>query len=279
LSANVLASGAGWRVQDVVCTAGPRDRPFEERHGTVSLGAVLGGTFRYRTAQGTALLAPGAVLLGNFGQCFECSHDHGTGDRCISAHFSPEYWEDLVASIPRARRMAFRWPILPASPALSPAFAALEAARELGAPALEEAALGLAARTVQAESQLPVTYRSASARDERRIAGAVRQIESGAHDLERDLSLGRLAREANLTPYHFLRTFRRVVGTTPHQYVLRTRMQRAAVRLRVSTDSVSRIAYECGFNDLSTFNHQFRRVLGKSPSAYRTLPTQRAGQP
>jgi AraC family transcriptional regulator len=73
-----------------------------------------------------------------------------------------------------------------------------------------------------------------------------------------------------MSPYHFLRTFRQVVGMTPHQFVLRTRLHRAAVRLRRSDESVSAIAFDAGFNDLSTFNRRFRRVIGVSPSAYRT---------
>jgi AraC-like DNA-binding protein len=56
---------------------------------------------------------------------------------------------------------------------------------------------------------------------------------------------------------------------TPHQYVLRTRLYRAAVRLRGSNDPVSAIAFDAGFNDLSTFNRRFRRVMGANPSAYR----------
>jgi AraC family transcriptional regulator len=56
---------------------------------------------------------------------------------------------------------------------------------------------------------------------------------------------------------------------TPHQYVLRTRLNRAALRLRRSDEPVAAIAYDAGFNDLSSFNRRFRRVMGKSPSAYR----------
>ena len=81
-----------------------------------------------------------------------------------------------------------------------------------------------------------------------------------------------------MSPYHFLRTFRQVVGLTPHQFLLRTRLQRAAVRLRASDEPVSAIAFEAGFNDLSTFNRRFRRVTGLTPSAYRAERRQDRGR-
>jgi AraC family transcriptional regulator len=74
LTANVLASGPGWRVQDVVCTFGPHDRPFAERHHGVCVAAVTEGTFQYRSTLGSAVLAPGALLLGNDHHAFECRH-------------------------------------------------------------------------------------------------------------------------------------------------------------------------------------------------------------
>jgi hypothetical protein len=74
-----LASGPGWRADDVICTSGPRDRAFEEQHDGVCVAAVTRGTFQYRSTQGAALLTPGALLLGQDRHCFECGHDHGTG--------------------------------------------------------------------------------------------------------------------------------------------------------------------------------------------------------
>jgi len=56
---------------------------------------------------------------------------------------------------------------------------------------------------------------------------------------------------------------------TPHQYVLRTRLHRAALRLQRTREPVSSIALEAGFEDLSTFNRRFRLIMGKTPSAYR----------
>jgi AraC-like DNA-binding protein len=280
LTTRLLASGPGWFMADVSCAAGPGDPPFEERHETVSLAAVLGGTFRYRTAQGSALLVPGAVLLGNPGQCFECSHEHGTGDRCVSVHFTPDYWEGLVAATPGARKSTFESPRLPPLPELMASVAALETAAleatagseeawGAGAPALEELALQFAGAALGAAGGFSARARP-NARDERRVIEALRQIEQTAHDLEATgLSLSELSRAATMTPFQFLRTFRRLAGMTPHQYVLRVRLHRAAVRLRGSAAAISRIAYESGFNDLSSFNHRFRRLMGMTPGAYR----------
>jgi AraC family transcriptional regulator len=94
----------------------------------------------------------------------------------------------------------------------------------------------------------------------------LRRIES---ESERPLSLRELAGDAAMSPYHFLRTFRAVAGVTPHQFLLHTRLQRAAARLRCSEERISVIAADAGFSDLSTFNRRFRRLLGASPGDYR----------
>jgi hypothetical protein len=104
LTANVLASGSGWRVQDVVCTFGPHDRPFAERHHGVCVAAVTEGTFQYRSTLGSAVLAPGALLLGNDHHAFECRHEHGTGDRCLSFRLTPEFLEGRGASAADGRQ-------------------------------------------------------------------------------------------------------------------------------------------------------------------------------
>ena len=263
----IVASGPGWTVSDVVCTAGPRDPAFEEQHDAACIAAVVQGTFQYRSAQGGAVLAPGAVVLGNHGACFECGHEHGIGDRCLAFHFAPAYLESILAGVPGARRSAFAIPHLPALPPLMPLLAAAEAARdEADGAELEELALRLAGAVAATLAGSMRAGRRPSRRDERRVSEALRRIEAGAHE---PLALADLAGDVATSPYHFLRTFREVVGMTPHQYVLRTRLTRAAVRLRRSDEPVAAIAYDAGFGDLSTFNRRFRRVMGASPSAYR----------
>jgi AraC family transcriptional regulator len=99
-----------------------------------------------------------------------------------------------------------------------------------------------------------------------RVTRVVRMIDnepSMPHDLR---SLAQIAR---LSPYHLLRTFEELTGTTPHQYLLRARLRRAAIRLRTESARVIDIGLACGFGDISNFNRSFRAEFGMSPRAYR----------
>jgi AraC-like DNA-binding protein len=258
---DILAHGTGWRVSDVICTSGPRDGAFEEQHATVSIAAVTHGSFQYRTREGASVLVPGSILLGNPRACFVCGHEHAQGDRCIAFHLTPDYLAG--AGVPYE---TFRASSLPPLAATLPLLADAEVAREeRDTGAFEEIALRLADAATSLSGGRRRSTR-ANPRDERRITQAVRRIEANASD---PLSLAALAREAAMSLFHFLRTFRQIVGMTPHQFILRTRLARAALRLRQSADPVAAIAFEAGFNDLSTFNRRFRRVLGVNPLAFR----------
>jgi AraC-like DNA-binding protein len=85
-----------------------------------------------------------------------------------------------------------------------------------------------------------------------------------------DLSLAELSAQVAMSKYHFLRTFRHTSGMTPHQYILGRRLRTAATALRATNKPVARIALDHGFGDLSTFNHFFRRMMGVTPTAYRS---------
>jgi AraC family transcriptional regulator len=145
LPRRLLASGPGWRAEDVVCTCGPHDRSFEEQHEDACIAAVTGGSFQYRSTLGSAVLTPGALVLGNQRQAFQCSHEHGIGDRCLAFHFTPAFLEGVAATVPGARHITFTTPRLPPDPALSSIVAAAESARdERDQAELEEVALRLA---------------------------------------------------------------------------------------------------------------------------------------
>lgn len=264
-TAHLLASGPGWRVSDIVCTAGPNDRAFEEEHPQHCIAIVRSGSFRYRSTQGSAVLAPGSLLLGNRGACFECGHEHAAGDRCLTFQFEPAYLEGIIAAVPGARRSDFRLAHLPPLPALAGLVAEAEAAAD-DPDWLEETAMRFAGAVASVLAGARPAASAPSARDQRRITRALRHIEGHC---EEALSIDVLARQAAMSPYHFLRTFRALVGMTPHQYVLRTRLHRAALLLRRTELPVAGIAFDCGFGDLSTFNRRFKRVMGANPGDYR----------
>lgn len=272
ISAQSLASGIGWKVCDVVCDHGPHGRAFTEEHAETTIAAVMEGSFQYRTQAGSAVLVPGALLLGNAGSCFECGHEHAQGDRCLAFHFTPAFFESVAAGVPGVRKARFGCASVPPASELIGVLAEAEVARdERDSAALDELATRLAGAVLTIESEDVTSARRPSLRDERRITMAVRRIEAQADER---LGLNVLAREGAMSPYHFLRTFRQVTGMTPHQYVLHTRLHRAARRLRASGDPVSMIAFEAGFNDLATFNRRFRRLLGMTPGAFRAAGAQ-----
>jgi AraC family transcriptional regulator len=209
----------------------------------------------------------GALLLGNDGHCFECSHEHGVGDRCLSFRLTPAFLDMVAAGVPGARHVFFSAPRLPPHEGLLPVIAAAEAARDDGdAGALEELALSVAGAVTRLLNEGDSRAPAPGARDQRRIGAALRCIEAR---LDEPLSIAGLADVVAMSPYHFLRTFRALVGVTPHQFILHARMKRAAVLLRRTTDNVSAIAFAAGFGDLSTFNRRFARIFRSSPSAYR----------
>lgn len=270
LSTRILAEGTGWTVTDFRCEAGPYDPAFEELHARASIALVLEGAFRYETSQGSADLVAGSVLLGNRGRCFQCGHDHSWGDRCVSFHFAPEMLEQVAAEIPGARTTEFARAGLPPLETFIPLAAQ---AATLGAKSESSDFEELSYRVAEtvfatlAEQALPAV--SANDRDRRRVADAVQRIERKSDSA---LTLNGLAREAGVSAFHFLRIFRDSVGMTPHQFLLRTRLQNAALELRQTKKPISTIAFDAGFGDLSTFNRRFKRLMGVSPSEWRASP-------
>lgn len=260
--ATLLAAGQGWRVFDVVCTCGPRDRPFEERHESASVSLVMSGSFVCRSRSGTSLLSPGSWLLLSSREPIECSHHHGEGDRCLSFQFEPDMFARLAhgaagAPVPIARQSL---PPLRRHAALTArAMLAVERTATLEEVAFDAAGSIIAAASGAAAKQPSSRQQAAVTRTVRRLSAAP----EGRH------SLSDLARQVNMSPYHFLRTFKLVTGVTPHQWLLRARLRAAAQRLTSSRTPITAIALDVGFDDLSNFIRSFQAEFGRSPRQYR----------
>ncbi len=266
--ARVLARGDGWSISDVICTCGPRDHAFEEQHSDFCVAVVLTGSFQYRSGRGREVMTPGSLLLGNPGQFFECSHEHATGDRCISFHYSAQYIEGPLSDAGASGvRPGFRALRLPPLRSFSRLVAQTWANTEIAADGRwEELGFQLATQTAALAGPLVPGLNSIPPSAEARVTRAVREIErhSDGH-----LNLAALAHEAGLSRYHFLRVFENVTGVTPHQYVRRARLRKVAARLMVESTRILDIALACGFGDVSNFNRAFHAEFGVTPRAYR----------
>ncbi|MGD7789532.1 helix-turn-helix domain-containing protein [Propionibacteriaceae bacterium Y1700] len=83
------------------------------------------------------------------------------------------------------------------------------------------------------------------------------------------LDVPALARAAHTSTAHFSRTFAATFGETPHRYLQRRRVERAAHLLRETGDSITDICMAVGFTSLGTFSRTFSSIMGCAPSAFR----------
>lgn len=233
----------------------------ERRYDGPAIGLVEAGTFTYRTEAGEAVAVPGTILFGNAGEGFGCAHLNAAGNRRAAVVFTP----DLLA----------------------------EAAAEAGSasPRFAVAALAPGPRSLQMQAAIRRLVRSDRARDDvlidllaavfglpavatrRGSARETRRILDSARHLDRHFAephgLDDLAVAAGISRFHFVRQFRRLVGASPHQYLIALRLRAAARRLEESDAPVTEIALDAGFNDISHFNQLFRRAYGMPPTGWR----------
>ncbi len=85
----------------------------------------------------------------------------------------------------------------------------------------------------------------------------------------RRLDIDALCDEAHYSRFHFIRTFRSRLMETPHQYLVRRRIDKARKLLATSDMSVTDICFEVGFESLGSFSSLFHRTVGWPPSVYR----------
>ena len=251
-------------VIDYRCDAGPGDLPFPEVHQRYSISYVRRGSFGCTTRGHSYELVAGSLLVGAPGDEYVCSHDHhDDGDECLSFHFSSELADTLG---PRCETFWLSGSLPPLPELMVLGELAQTIASGHDDLALDEAGLLMAGRYVDiavGRRRKPV---QAHARDRRRAVEAALWIDANSH---RSIDLEDVAQYAGVSAFHFLRLFGRVIGVTPHQYLLRSRLRRAAQLLAEEERQITDIALDVGFNDLSNFVRTFHRAAGVSPRAFR----------
>ena len=263
MASRTIAQGDGIIVYDYCCEAGPGDRPFAELHDRFSVAYVRKGSFGYR-ARGRAFeLVAGSLLIGRPGDEYTCTHDHHVcGDECLSIQLTPD-----VAETTGVQPRSWHSGGLPPIPELVVLGELAQAAAEGRSDvALDEVGLMLVARCAEVVSGESPKATKATVRDRRRAVETAMWMDANAHE---PIGLDSAAGEAGLSPFHFLRLFRDVLGVTPHQHLVRARLRRAARLLADEERSITDIALDVGFADLSNFVRTFHRAAGVSPTGFR----------
>jgi AraC-like DNA-binding protein len=249
-------------VSEFRCTAGPGDKPFAEQFLCHSASYVRKGSFGCQSRGRSFELVAGSVLVGFPGDEYVCTHEHVCGDECLSFLLEPEL-VDTIGDHPDAWRVGAA-PPLPELMVLGElAQACVNGRSDI---ALDEVGHLFTSRFVDAMSGRTRKPIEVKARDRRRAVETALWIEANSHLA---IDLDATASQAGISPFHFLRLFANVLGVTPHQYLVRSRLRHAARLLADEDISVTDIAYDVGFGDLSNFVRTFHRAAGVSPTAFR----------
>jgi AraC-like DNA-binding protein len=202
-------------------------------------------------------------MVGYPGDEYVCTHDHHDhADECLSFQLSPEL-VDAIGGPTAPWRSGATPPLAELMVLGELAQASAESNSSVG---LDEIGATLATRFLEAVSGKQNKAGAHNAADRRRAVEAAHWID--AHSGE-EIDLHRVASAVGLSAFHFLRVFSAALGVAPHQYLVRSRLRRAAQLLADEERAVTDIALDVGFADLSNFVRTFHRAAKVSPRDFR----------
>jgi len=244
----------------------PHEDPDEEVGARWSIAFVVKGSFDIVARGSRRRLRPGSVLLTHPGFAFRCRHpERSPTDVCVSIGFEPRAISDVEHLWERSTWTAREFP----PPRIAYAQRRVRhALAEQDAFEIERWALAaLTALQQDAEPRLTRGRYAARRTDVDAIVAVSREIERDATSRR---SVADRARDVGFTSAQLTRGFRRYVGASPHEYVIRWRVA-AAAELLDTGRSVSESCYRAGFENLSHFCRTFQRILGARASMWRAL--------
>jgi len=106
-----------------------------------------------------------------------------------------------------------------------------------------------------------------------------RQVIQAKHFIDNNftnnITLDDICKEAYISKFHLIRSFRKLYGATPYQYLTSLRVNKARALLRNNV-SVTEVCYSVGFESPTTFAGFFKKMVGTGPSAYKTSAREKA---
>lgn len=240
----------------------PHHDPREENSTSVSLSFVLQGSFVIRAGSRRFEATPRTVFATRPGLAYRTYHaDDRPTDVCLSIEYAPEFFGEASSEVAPAE------PVLALTNRTAYVKWRLERAVELKREdaAFEEIGADLLSSVGGLEPGTKLF-------GERSFAWYAERIEHArallATSFREGHSLASLSRAVGMSPFHFARLFRSLVGVPPGRYLLFTRLDRAYGLLREDRP-VTDVCFDCGFRNLSYFVRAFRKRYGFTPSTVR----------
>lgn len=250
-------------VHEDLCIGDPAAPAKDWTYRAPAIGFVLSGWFDYLVEGRSALAAPGSVVLGNAGEHFNVRHHDANGNKRLVVLLKQETL-DGIASDTGLEDPRFRAIVVPPGADATRMYAWMRGLAVGGAIAEDcEIALAQAALATPASEENAVRM---SRQERARVLAAARYIE--AHFAE-PCGLSTLAALANASRYQLARAFTAMMGQSPIQYLINTRVRAAADLLATNAAPITEIAFDVGFNDISHFYYCFKAALGVTPRQWR----------
>lgn len=276
-------------VSNIMSLTRPDDEWLPDLQGTLSIKCAFGGVEYYRVDGRRIPVNDANYLIVNQGQRYSSMADATASVQSMCVFFRPGFAEGvlrdritpddlLLTDCPdtSANPLCFFDKLYPHDSTVSPMLGRIHTAlleRTFTKGWLEEQyhilLLGMldAHRDVLREiARLPAQRRSTRVEIYRRLARA-REFMLSSYD--RPISLTEIAREASLSPHHFLRLFKSLFSLTPHQYLTSIRIEQARRLLSTTKRSINDICFDLGFESPTSFSLLFNRHVGTSPRDYR----------
>lgn len=257
--------------------------PAEEVSASNAVSFIERGGFELFEGRRRWRLDPATLFVTRPGLTYRCAHDdERPDDVCLALHFAPEYFAEVAASATGAagarrapgsgrRRSGGMPPVVRRTDRLAylnfrltAALRGQEAATAvpvIAGEVLAEVVAGAGSGTGPATASFSDGH----------IARYARRVDAAralyASHYSEPLTLDGVAGEVGMSPFHFSRVFRALVGLPPHRYLRGVRLERAAERLRAGA-GVTDTCHATGFNNLGHFIRAFRAAYGVTPSRY-----------
>ena len=264
----------------VILNGRGRDHHVKDFPGPLSIKSVIRGSATWETDEGRFELGPGTCLIVNDRQPYSITVESKDVVETLCIFLARGFVEDVARAMTRPDEellskpsehdaIEFHERLRADDRVLAPLLRQVHVTRDEGllfrlARVMVELHVGARAQA----AKLPAA--KAATREElwRRVQRGRNVIEGS---LAGPLDLERVAREAALSPYHFHRTFTQAFGETPHTYLTRRRMERAARLLRSGGMTVTDVCFACGYESPASFSTLFRKHAGVAPAEFRRM--------